>query len=253
MSNKKIIGGFVGGALVGAAVMSAVMQPKSSGTAVTGDVVLETQAQKSSYVIGTDIGGRISGQGFDIDRPALIAGLEDALTGGEPRLSEEEAHAAITAVIEERQAAAAEQQEKMEAERAAAAEKNRAEGEAFLAANKEKEGVVTTESGLQYKVIEEGTGEKPSAENTVRVHYRGTLIDGTEFDSSYARGEPAEFPVNGVIAGWTEALQLMNEGAKWELYIPSELAYGSRGAGADIGPDAVLIFEVELLDANTSA
>ncbi len=249
MSNVKIIGGFVGGALVGAAVMSAVMQPEAPGAAVQGDVALETQAQKSSYVIGTDIGGRMTGQGFEIDRPALIAGLEDSLTGAEPRLSEEEAQAVITTLIEERQAVAAEQQEKAEAERAEAAEKNREEGEAFLSANKDKEGVVTTESGLQYRIIEEGSGEKPTAEDTVRVHYRGTLIDGTEFDSSYARGEPAEFQVNRVIAGWTEALQLMSEGAKWELYIPSELAYGSRGAGSDIGPDAVLIFEVELLKA----
>ena len=251
MSNAKIIGGFIGGALVGAAVMSAVMQPQAPGAAVQGDIALETQTQKSSYVIGTDIGGRMAGQGFEIDRPALIAGLEDSLTGAEPRLSEEEAQAVITTLMEERQAIAAEQQEKAEAERAEAAEKNRAEGEAFLAANKEKEGVVTTDSGLQYRVIVEGTGEKPTAEDTVRVHYRGTLIDGTEFDSSYARGEPAEFQVNRVIAGWTEALQLMSEGAKWELYIPSDLAYGSRGAGADIGPDAVLIFEVELIKAKT--
>ena len=251
MSNAKIIGGFIGGALVGAAVMSAVMQPQTPGAAVQGDIALETQTQKSSYVSGTDIGGRMAGQGFEIDRLALIAGLEDSLTGAEPRLSEEEAQAVITTLMEERQAIAAEQQEKAEAERAEAAEKNRAEGETFLAANKEKDGVVTTDSGLQYRVIVEGTGEKPTAEDTVRVHYRGTLIDGTEFDSSYARGEPAEFQVNRVIAGWTEALQLMSEGAKWELYIPSDLAYGSRGAGADIGPDAVLIFEVELIKAKT--
>jgi FKBP-type peptidyl-prolyl cis-trans isomerase len=251
MSNAKIIGGFVGGALVGAAVMSAVMQPKAPETAAQAAVVLDTQAQKSSYVIGTDIGGRLSAEGFEIDRTALVAGLDDALSGADQRLSEEEAHAAITAVIEERQAKAEERMQAAEAERAVAAEKNRAEGEAFLAANKEKEGVITTESGLQYKVIVEGSGENPTPEDTVQVHYRGTLIDGTEFDSSYARGEPAEFQVNRVIAGWTEALQLMSEGAKWELYIPSELAYGPRGAGADIGPDAVLIFEVELLKAKT--
>ena len=251
MSNVKVIGGFVGGALVGAAVMSAVMQPQEPEAVIQSEVVLESNAQKSSYVIGTDIGGRLSSQGFDIDQTALFAGLEDSLTGAEPRLSQEEAQAAITQVIEEQQARAAEQREAAETERAAAAEKNRAEGEAFLAANKEKEGVVTTESGLQYKVIVEGSGEKPTAEDTVQVHYRGTLIDGTEFDSSYARGEPAEFKVNQVIAGWTEALQLMSEGAKWELYIPSDLAYGGRGAGSDIGPDAVLVFEVELLKAKT--
>ena len=251
MSNAKVFGGFVGGALVGAAVMSAVMQPQEPAAVSQDEVVLDSDAQKSSYVIGTDIGGRLGSQGFDIDQAALFAGLEDSLTGAEPRLSQEEAQAAITQVIEEQQARAAQQREAAETERAATAEKNRAEGEAFLAANKEKEGVVTTESGLQYKVIVEGSGEKPTAEDTVQVHYRGTLIDGTEFDSSYARGEPAEFKVNQVIAGWTEALQLMSEGAKWELYIPSDLAYGSRGAGSDIGPDAVLVFEVELLKAKT--
>jgi FKBP-type peptidyl-prolyl cis-trans isomerase FklB len=126
-------------------------------------------------------------------------------------------------------------------------EKNKKEGEAFLAANKKKEGVITLPSGFQYKAIKEGTGKTPKATDTVTVNYRGTLIDGTEFDSSYKRGQPATFRVNGVIAGWTEALQLMKEGSKWELFIPANLAYGERGAGAAIGPNAVLIFEVELI------
>jgi len=126
-------------------------------------------------------------------------------------------------------------------------EKNKKEGEAFLAENKKKEGVVTLPSGLQYKVIKEGTGKQPSADATVETNYRGTLIDGTEFDSSYKRGQAATFPVNGVIAGWTEALQLMKEGAKWQLFVPANLAYGERGAGNVIGPNATLIFEVELI------
>jgi FKBP-type peptidyl-prolyl cis-trans isomerase FkpA len=155
----------------------------------------------------------------------------------------------IEVLVQEQQARAAEQQQAAEKERAAQSEKNRQEGAEFLAANMAKEGVMTTDSGLQYKVLVEGSGESPTAEDTVQVHYRGTLIDGTEFDSSYSRGEPTEFKVGAVIAGWTEALQMMKEGDKWELYIPSDLAYGERGAGADIGPDSVLIFEVELLKA----
>lgn len=127
------------------------------------------------------------------------------------------------------------------------AEKNTKEGEAFLEANKKKSGVITLPSGLQYKILKEGNGAKPTATQTVKCHYRGTLIDGKEFDSSYKRGEPTEFPVGGVIKGWTEALQLMPVGSKWELYIPSTLAYGERGAGQTIGPNAVLIFEIELL------
>jgi FKBP-type peptidyl-prolyl cis-trans isomerase len=255
MSNAKMIGGILVGAVVGAVIATQVAKKPSAvdeGPAASTQAVvsLESKAQKSSYVIGANIGGQLGGQGVEFDLPALTAGLEDALTGAEPRLNEEESHAAIQAIIEEQQARAAEQQAAADAARVALAEKNQTEGAAFLAENKDKEGVVTTDSGLQYKIIVEGTGDSPTAEDVVQVHYRGTLIDGTEFDSSYARGEPAEFPVTGVIPGWTEALQLMHEGAKWELYIPADLAYGSRGAGSAIGPDAVLIFEVELLKAN---
>ena len=137
-----------------------------------------------------------------------------------------------------------------QATRAAQAEANQAEGEAFLTANAAKEGVVSLDSGLQYKVLVEGTGDTPQSSDTVSVHYRGTLLDGTEFDSSHSRGKPASFPVTGVISGWTEALQLMKEGAKWELYIPASLAYGARGSSGVIGPNATLIFEVELLSSS---
>jgi FKBP-type peptidyl-prolyl cis-trans isomerase FklB len=132
-------------------------------------------------------------------------------------------------------------------------EKNKKEGEEYLAENKKKEGIITTQSGLQYKVLKKGTGKIPKSTDTVTVNYRGTLIDGTEFDSSYRRGQPASFKVNGVIRGWTEALQLMKEGAKWQLYIPSNLAYGERGAGRNIGPNSTLIFEVELISINEEA
>ena len=255
MSNAKLIGGLVVGAVVGGAITSAMMKQEtptsaeSATSAGTATVSLETQEQKSSYVIGTDIGGRLSAQGMQIDQAALAAGLEDSLQGKEPRLTEEEARAVIEALVQEQQAKAAEQQQAAAEELAAQAEKNKQEGAEFLEANMAKEGVMTTDSGLQYKVLVEGSGESPTAEDTVQVHYRGTLIDGTEFDSSHSRGEPTEFKVGAVIAGWTEALQMMKEGDKWELYIPSDLAYGERGAGPHIGPDAVLIFEVELLKA----
>ncbi len=173
--------------------------------------------------------------------PALVAqGVKDALLGGKTRLTEEQAKAVLTEVQNE---VRKQQQEKA----AAASASNKKEGEAFLAANKSKEGVVTLPSGLQYKILTAGTGPKPTASDTVVCNYRGTLINGTEFDSSYKRGQPATFGVGQVIKGWTEALQLMPTGSKWQLFIPSSLAYGDRGAGAEIGPDATLIFEVELI------
>ena len=168
-------------------------------------------------------------QSVPVDPAILARGLKDGLTGGKTLLTDEEAQAAITAVQNEMRK---KQQEKMQ--EAAAA--NKKEGDAFLAANKGKEGVVTLPSGLQYKILKEGTGPKPTASDTVVCNYRGTLINGTEFDSSYKRGQPATFPVSGVIKGWTEALQLMPVGSKWQLFIPSDLAYGDRGAGAGIGP-----------------
>jgi FKBP-type peptidyl-prolyl cis-trans isomerase FklB len=205
---------------------------------------LETRKDKFSYALGMNIGSGLGAnlkkQSVDYDVDLVIQGLKDAMTGAKMRLTEPEAQAVLQEVQTELRKA---QQEK--AEKASAA--NKTEGEAFLAANKGKEGVVTLPSGLQYKILKEGTGPKPAATDTVVCNYKGTLINGTEFDSSYKRGQPATFPVGGVIKGWTEALQLMPVGSKWQLFIPSGLAYGERGTGADIGPNATLIFEVELL------
>ena len=214
----------------------------AAGTAFGGEQKpLQTQKEKLSYAIGVDMGTSLKKNAIDVDTDLLFKGIKDALTGSKQLLTEQELRETIQTAQKELQA---KQQEKMKT----LGEKNKKEGEAFLAANKKKKGVKTLPSGLQYKVITEGKGKMPKATDTVTVNYRGTLIDGTEFDSSYKRNEPATFPVNGVIKGWTEALQLMKEGSKWELFIPADLAYGERGTmGGPIGPNAVLIFEVELL------
>ena len=201
---------------------------------------LPTQKDKVSYAIGMNIGTTLHRQSVDVDPKVVAQGLQDALSGGKTLLSEDEARATLTDLQNDMRK---KQQEKMQA----AAETNKKEGDAFLAANKTKEGVVTLPSGLQYKVLTAGTGPKPTTGDSVACNYRGTLIDGKEFDSSYKRGQPATFPVSGVIKGWTEALQLMPVGSKWQLVVPSDLAYGERGQGPDIGPNATLIFEVELL------
>jgi FKBP-type peptidyl-prolyl cis-trans isomerase FklB len=187
-----------------------------------------------------NIGANLHRQSIEVDPNIVRQGLEDAMTGGKILLSEDEARAALTELQNDMRK---KQQEKMQR----LGEANKNEGEAFLTANKAKDGVVTLPSGLQYKILTSGTGRKPTATDSVVCNYRGTLIDGKEFDSSYKRGQPATFPVSGVIKGWTEALQLMPVGSKWQLFIPSDLAYGERGQGGDIGPDATLIFEVELL------
>jgi FKBP-type peptidyl-prolyl cis-trans isomerase FklB len=201
---------------------------------------LKTQKDKFSYALGLNLGTSLHKQSVDVDPNIVAQGLKAALAGGKTLMTPEEAQAALTAVQNDLRQ---KQQEKMKV----AGEANKKEGEAFLAANKSKEGVVTLPSGLQYKILTAGTGPKPTAADTVVCNYRGTLINGKEFDSSYKRGQPATFPVGGVIKGWTEALQLMPVGSKWQLFIPSNLAYGDRGAGGDIGPDATLIFEVELI------
>jgi FKBP-type peptidyl-prolyl cis-trans isomerase FklB len=202
--------------------------------------VLKTQKDKVSYSIGLDIGTNFKQQAIEVDPDVLARGVKDAMSDAKPLLSEEEVQAVMSAFEQE-------MKEKTIALNKELGDKNIKEGEAFLAENKKKEGVVTLPSGLQYKVITAGTGKKPKATDTVTTQYRGTLIDGTEFDSSYKRGQPATFPVTGVITGWTEALQLMPVGSKWQLFIPSNLAYGPRGAGHVIGPNATLVFEVELL------
>ena len=212
----------------------------SAATAADTKMTLKDEKDKVSYSIGLNIGRSMKQEGLDLNPDALAAATKDVFAGTKPQLTDEE----IQTIMQEFQ-------KKMMAKQLASREeglgKNKAEGEKFLADNKKKEGIKTTASGLQYKVIKDGSGKTPKATDTVKTHYRGTLINGTEFDSSYKRGEPAEFPVNGVIKGWTEALQLMKEGAKWQLYIPSELAYGERGAGKDIGPNSTLIFDIELL------
>jgi FKBP-type peptidyl-prolyl cis-trans isomerase FklB len=204
---------------------------------------LETENEKINYSVGYQLGGDFKRQEVDIKSDMLLQGIEDAIGGGKPLLDEQERRATLMALA---QRVKAEQKQKM-AQQGAEALKA---GEAFLAENSGKEGVTTLPSGLQYKVITAGEGKSPQKSDKVTVNYRGTLIDGTEFDSSYSRNKPATFGVGQVIPGWTEALQLMKEGDKWEIVIPSKLAYGERGAGAKIPPNSTLIFEVELISVN---
>ena len=210
------------------------------------DSVLKTEKDKISYIIGVDIGKKLKTQPLELNPDFITMGLKDSLTDGKLLMTEQEMKESMTALQKEM----AEKQMALVKE---AGEKNKIEGEAFIAENMKKEGVVTTPSGLQYKVIKEGTGKTPKLTDTVTVHYLGVLVDGTEFDSSYRRGEPATFGVDGVISGWTEALQLMKEGAKWQLFIPSNLAYGERNTGGKIGPNSTLIFEVELISIKEEA
>lgn len=199
-----------------------------------------TDKEKESYALGVNIGSNLKRQSVDVDPTILAQGIKDAMTGGKPLLTEDEAKAALTQLQTETNA-------KLQAARKELADANLKASEEFLASNKTKEGVVTLPSGLQYKILAEGTGPKPTADDSVVCNYRGTLVDGSEFDSSYKRGQPLTIPVGHVIKGWTEALQLMPVGSKWQLFIPPDLAYGPNGAGNMIGPNATLIFEVELL------
>jgi FKBP-type peptidyl-prolyl cis-trans isomerase FklB len=200
---------------------------------------LKTTKDKASYAIGLSMAKGMKAQGVDIDPAILARGLKDGLAGN-PQLTDEQAQAALTELQNEVKT-------KQEAKAKIVGDANKKEGDAFLAANKTKEGVVTLPSGLQYKILKAGTGPKPTATETVECNYKGTLLSGKEFDSSYKRGQPASFPVGQVIKGWTEALQLMPVGSKWQLFVPSDLAYGARAAGPDITPNSTLIFEVELL------
>ncbi len=209
-------------------------------TAVYAEDIFKNEKQKIGYAIGMNIGLNMLQQKVDVDADQMMAGLKAALTGAETLLGKDEMGAVLMAYQQEMQA-------KQQAEMAAAAEQNTKESAKFLAEHGKQDGVVILESGLQYKVITEGAGASPQADSKVEVHYRGALTDGTEFDSSYKRGEPASFPVSGVIPGWTEALQLMKEGDKWQLVIPSQLAYGERGAPPVIPANATLVFDVELI------
>jgi FKBP-type peptidyl-prolyl cis-trans isomerase FklB len=211
--------------------------PPSAAQATTQKpILLKTEMDKVSYVIGAQVGHGFKSQGIEINIEALMRGIKDAMAGKELALSQDEMKQVMMSF-----------QQRMAAKRAAQAAKNLADGKAFLEANKAKEGVNVLPSGLQYKVIKEGTGKTPAPDDKVKTHYRGTLIDGTEFDSSYRRNQPNVFAVKGVIKGWTEALQLMKEGSKWELYVPADLAYGEQGRRG-IPPNSTLIFEMELLE-----
>jgi FKBP-type peptidyl-prolyl cis-trans isomerase FklB len=212
------------------------------GVSLAGEKpVLKEEKDRVSYSVGYQIGGDLEKQRMDIDPDALLKGIEDALAEAEPKLSLEEMRATL---LEMKKKILAEQRQQKQA----TAEKYRGEGREFLAENAKKEGVITLPSGLQYKILREGTGKKPGPTDKVTIHYRGTLIEGTEFGSSYRKGEPATFYVNGVIQGLTEALQLMKEGAKWQLFIPADLAYGERGP---VGERAV-IYDVELISVESA-
>ena len=206
---------------------------------------LDSHQAQVSYIIGRDLARNFAQQGLELDVDTLAEALKEGLQGLPSRLTQEQMQAAMQQLQE--QTGDPEDDTNQEPNDMS---NNKAEGEAFLAQNAQKAGVTTLPSGLQYEVLTEGSGSKPSLKSSVTTHYHGTLINGTVFDSSYQRGQPATFPVNGVIAGWTEALQLMGEGAKYRLYIPSDLAYGKRGAGRDIPGDTALIFDVELLKVN---
>ena len=200
-------------------------------------VALDSVEEKGGYGIGLQIGQQLAGSGMEVEAEAVARGIFDVLNNNPPAIDINEVTKALQELGQRAEAAQAEAFKALEAE-----------NQAFLEENKKAAGVVVTDSGLQYEILTEGNGAKPTAESTVRVHYTGSLIDGTVFDSSVKRGTPAEFPVGGVIKGWTEALQLMPVGSKWRLTIPHNLAYGERGAGASIPPFATLVFEVELLD-----
>ena len=213
---------------------------KSSATASGKALTLDTQKKKASYALGSDIGQNFKKLGIAIDSASMTRGIEDTMSGAKQLMTAEEMQKTLNDLRQNIVKGQETAKQKI-------AESNRKIEEEFLAANAKKEGVKSTASGLQYKIVTNGKGPKPKATDTVKVHYRGTLVNGTEFDSSYKRGQPVTFPVTGVIKGWTEALQLMNTGSKWELYIPSSLGYGDQGAANVIPPGSTLIFEVELL------
>ncbi len=221
--------------------IAALVSPAAAQEEAAAEQPFENPAAELSYVLGIEVGNSLKRFSSELDFDVFMQAVQTSFKGETSLVAPERAREVKREFLNERRKQAI-------AERQAAAEKNRAEGEAFLAENKTKEGVMTTESGLQYQVIKEGDGPKPNENDSVTVHYKGTLLDGTEFDSSYTRGRPAKFPVKGVIAGWTEALQLMPVGSTYRLFVPANLAYGEQGGGRKIAPNSTLIFEVELLE-----
>jgi FKBP-type peptidyl-prolyl cis-trans isomerase FklB len=220
---------------------STTAKPRTGTTARSATpLVLKTDKDKASYAIGLSIGRSMKKDSVEVDTSILARGVKDGMTGSKPLLTDAEANGAMTALQ-------GNLRKKQEAMLAVLSESNKREGDAFLAANKTQDGVTTLPDGLQYKILRAGDGPKPTASDSVVCNYRGTLLNNKEFDSSYKRGQPATFPVGGVIKGWTEALQLMPVGSKWQLFVPAELGYGAHGAGADIGPNSTLIFEIELI------
>lgn len=215
----------------------------TTAIAQNADNQLKDKTDKISYAIGVDVGKSIHKQKIDVKPETFLMGLKDGLAEKSTLMTDEEIRQTLLALQTE-------MIERQKAQVKEMSDKNLADGQKFLDENKKQKDVKTTPSGLQYRVLKEGKGDSPKATDTVTTHYRGKLIDGTEFDSSYNRGEPVKFAVNGVIPGWTEALQLMKPGAKWELFIPSKLAYGEQGVGQIIGPNSTLIFEVELLSVD---
>ena len=211
-----------------------------AGARAATPLVLKTDKDKESYALGMNVGKSLKKDGVEIDPKIVARGLADTLAGGKTVLSDDEARAALTTLQSD-------VRKRQTAELEVLGRANKQEGDAFLAANKAQQGVTTTPDGLQYKILKEGDGPKPTAGDSVVCSYRGTLLNNKEFDSSYKRGQPATFPVSGVIKGWTEALQMMPVGSKWQIVVPPELAYWARGAGADIGPNSTLVFEIELL------
>lgn len=226
--------------LVAVAVVAMALALASCGDNVASKKQLTTFEERSSYAIGQNVGGSLKSTNMTMDIAAFVQGVRDTLDGKKPLLTAEESMAVMQEFSQKARDAEVQKREEQTT-------KNLAEGQAFLETNKARTGVVTTASGLQYEVLTQGTGPKPKATDRVSVHYRGTLMDGTEFDSSYTRGQPAVFQLDAVIPGWTEALQLMPVGSKYKIFLPPNLGYGERGAGAQIGPNATLIFEVELV------
>jgi FKBP-type peptidyl-prolyl cis-trans isomerase FklB len=250
------IPGFVLASLLSAAVIFA-QQPTGGGPAggrqaetvapsSTPNANFKTFKDQSSYAIGVDIARGLQQQGMDVDSAVVARGIADALGGGKLLLTDKELQATMLQVQKDAVTKAQQNFVKL-------ADKHKREGAAFLAQNKNRDGVKSTASGLQYKVLKQGNGTTPRKTDVVTVNYRGTFLDGTEFDSSYARNEPAKFPCDRVIAGWVEALQLMHVGDKWQIFVPSNLAYGEAGMGNDIPPNATLVFEIELLDTKAAA